>query len=132
MNGPSDTPTPIKPDGAAKRKLSFPKSARILRRPDFREVYDRGFRVSGPFFAAFCLLRPEAQTPRIGFTTPRALGKAVVRNRLKRRIRETVRCHLSELEPQWDIVINPRRAALAAKPEDLVREVRRLFGRCKA
>lgn len=132
MNAPSATPTPIKPIEAGKGSLSFPKSARILRSREFREVYDNGFRISGPFFAAFCLRRPEAQTSRLGFTTPRALGKAVVRNRLKRRIRETVRRYFAELEPQWDIVINPRRAALTAKCEDLTREVRRLFSRCKA
>jgi ribonuclease P protein component len=126
------TQPPTNPIDSAKRVLSFPKSARILRSVDFRKVYDNGFRVSTPHFAAFCLCRPEAGGPRIGFTVPRAIGKAVVRNRLKRRLREAVRLELHLLEPSWNIVINPRRSGLEAPFETLLRDVERLFLRCKA
>jgi ribonuclease P protein component len=95
-------------------------------------VYDGGFRVSSPFFAAFCLRRPEPGCSKIGLTVPRALGGAVVRNRLKRRLREAVRRQLPSLEPQWEIVINPRRAALTTPLDNLTREVAKLFARCKA
>ena len=94
-------------------------------------MYAEGFRVSGPYFAAFCLRRATPEGSRIGFTVPRALGGSVVRNRLKRRIREAVRLQLHSLEPQWEIVINPRGAALAAPAANLEREVLRLFSRCK-
>ena len=72
----------------------------------------------------------EPDGPHIGFTTPRALGKAVVRNRIKRRVREAVRLHLDRLSPQWSIVINPRRRALSATTQELQQEVERLFLRC--
>jgi ribonuclease P protein component len=67
----------------------------------------------------------EPDGPHIGFTTPRALG-----NRIKRRVREAVRLHLDRLNPQWSIVINPRRKALDAPTPELQREVERLFLRC--
>jgi len=73
-------------------------------------------------------LQPDG--PRIGFTTPRALGKAVVRNRIRRRVREAVRLHLEQLSPEWSIVFNPRRKAMEATFPDLEREVERLFQRC--
>jgi len=101
-----------------------------LRPKDFRRVYDAGTRFSGPFFAAFCVREPQAEGPHIGFTTPRALGKAVVRNRIRRRVREAVRLHLDQLSPQWSIVINPRRKAFDAPMAELHREVQRLFLRC--
>jgi len=101
-----------------------------LRSKDFRRVYDEGSRYTGPFFAAFLVREPHSDGPRIGFTLPRALGKAVVRNRIKRRVREAVRCHLDRLNPQWSIVINPRRKALDAPLPELAREVERLFRRC--
>ncbi len=125
----SGTQTPTNPIEAAR---AFPKNVRLLRSSEFRKVYAGGLRITGPFFAAFCRRREEPGSPRIGFTVPRALGKAVVRNRLKRRVREAVRLQLPHLEPQWDIVINPRRGALEAPFENILREVERLFSRCKA
>jgi ribonuclease P protein component len=120
---------PGAPSGAG-----FPKRVRLLRSQDFRRVYNEGTRFAGPFFAAFCLEEPTAASgpggPRVGFTVPRALGKAVVRNRIKRRVREAVRFHLKELSPQWSVVINPRRKALEAPLPELEREVERLFRRC--
>lgn len=68
--------------------------------------------------------------PRIGFTLPRAVGNAVVRNRIRRRFREAVRFYLDRLNPQWSIVFNPRRKALEAPFPELRREVEKLFLRC--
>lgn len=73
---------------------------------------------------------PEADGPHIGFTCPRALGNAVVRNRIRRRFREAVRFHLDRLNPQWSIVINPRRKSFDAPMPELRREVEKLFLRC--
>ncbi len=93
-------------------------------------MYDRGRKVSNACFAAFCASTPEVEGPRIGFTTPRALGKAVVRNRIRRRVREAVRLRLDLLSPQWSIVINPRRKALDVPFPELEREVEKLFRQC--
>jgi ribonuclease P protein component len=54
----------------------------------------------------------------------------VARNRIRRRFREAVRLQLEQLNPQWSIVINPRRKTLAASTEEIRREVERLFQRC--
>jgi ribonuclease P protein component len=98
-------------------------------------VYERGARYSGPFFAAFYARSPDVEGlsgggPRIGFTVPRSLGGAVVRNRIKRRVREAVRLGLDRLNPQWEIVFNPRRAAMNSPFAELEREIQKLFQRC--
>jgi ribonuclease P protein component len=49
---------------------------------------------------------------------------------VKRRIREALRVRLPEVAPEWDIVINPRRSAIAAPIEELRREVDRLVAQC--
>jgi ribonuclease P protein component len=114
----------------------FPKTARILRASDFRRAYNQGTRFTGRYFAAFCL-RVERSAgvskpgPRLGFTVPRKFGNAVLRNRVKRRLREALRVRLPEVAPEWDIVINPRRPALAAPVEELRREVDRLVAQCR-
>jgi ribonuclease P protein component len=133
---PSATSEPFvtrsSPGPAAAIASGFPKDRRLLRRSEFRRVYDEGTRVSSPFFAAFLLSHPErADGPRVGFTIPRAVGKAVVRNRIRRRLREIVRVRLAAIGPKWDIVFNPRRAALLAPALELAREVDRVIARCQ-
>lgn len=112
-------------------QLLFPKAARILRRSDFRKVYDDGSRFSSPYFAAFCLRNVEqAIGPKVGFTVTKALGKAVVRNRMKRRLREAVRLNLSSLPAPWMVVMNGRKALLGAEFTAIQNEVKRLFTQC--
>src|SRR6202050_3770889 len=144
MKEPSAQPTPSNPDRGAKPNrgvkpksgaLDFPRSSRILRSADFRLVYDHGFRVSGPLFAAFCRAREGAAVElgaRLGLTVPRAVGKAVVRNRIKRRFREVFRLHRAKIAPQWDIVLNPRRAALEAEFAQIEREMGRVIEKCNS
>ena len=111
----------------------FPKSCRILRSAQFKQVYEKGFRHQSSYFAAFCLAGDKAPGgcggPQVGFTTPRGLGKAVFRNRLRRRIREQIRLQLSALGPEWSVVVNPRRAADQASTLQLQQEIGRLFAR---
>ena len=81
-------------------------------------------------FAAFCLARQDFKGPRIGLTVPRALGGAVARNRIKRRIREAFRIHRAEIGPQWDIVFNPRRSALTAPFAEIERGFHKVIEKC--
>lgn len=131
--------TPIKP--AAGAELGFPRSARILSPADFRTTYDQGLRIPGPLFAAFCRARvcrtesargeaPQSYGARLGITVPRAIGCAVVRNRIKRRLREVFRLHRAALGTQWDIVLNPRRAALTASFPELERAFGKVIEKC--
>jgi len=97
-------------------------------------VYDNGAKFSGPLFSAFCLRNNGEKGVRVGFTCPRALGGAVVRNRIKRRVREVVRLRLGGWMPGagsgWEIVINPRLRVLTAPFSQIEREVEKLFQRC--
>jgi len=148
-NGSSATPklspnppsSPKESPKSSSNTRAFPKSSRILRPRDFRKVYDEGTRMTSPSFAAFLLksttapLRSEESEPGggpfFGFTTPRALGKAVVRNRVRRRMREAVRLEQHLFAPGWSVVFNPRRS-LADQPfEALRKEVARVAARCK-
>jgi ribonuclease P protein component len=65
--------------------------------------------------------------PRVGFTVGKALGGAVQRNRIKRRLREAVRLSGLSLGIAADIVINPKRSALVADFGELQGEVTKAF-----
>jgi ribonuclease P protein component len=112
--------------------LSLPKSNRVLKSAEFKQVYQTGTRMTSRYFAAFCLCAPDAALPaRFGFTVPRAVGKAVVRNRLKRRMREAIRRHFANLPDNCSIVFNPRRNVLEAPFNELCQEIGRILLRCK-
>lgn len=116
--------------------LTRPKASRILRNAEFRTIYDQGIRFSGPLFAAFCLARTgtgaQRTTARLGLTVPRAVGGAVVRNRIKRRFREVFRLHRAQLGAQWDIVLNPRKNAAAVAWTEIERAFRKVIEKCGA
>jgi ribonuclease P protein component len=109
---------------------SFPKSSRLLKRADFVRVYDHGTRMSARLLTAFVFRNDDPARPagaRIGFTVPKAIGKATVRNRIRRRTREAVRGEYAGIGTEWDIVIHPRRTVLDADFEELRTDVRRLL-----
>ncbi|MGH9342512.1 MAG: ribonuclease P protein component [Terriglobia bacterium] len=106
--------------------LSFPKSLRLLRRPDIRRVYEEGRRGSARICTIFYRSNGLPRT-RLGITTPKALGGAVVRNRIRRRLREVFRLNQTAVPAGWDIVLNPRTAVASVPFPILVKEILRLF-----
>jgi len=115
----------------------FPRSLRLLRHADFDRVYESGRRHFSASLTVFYLPRPAEQAgaaksappsgPRVGFTVGRALGGAVQRNRMKRRLREAVRLSLPKTRLSVDIVINPKKSLLTTDFEAVLNEVRRAF-----
>jgi ribonuclease P protein component len=65
--------------------------------------------------------------PRVGLTAGRVLGKAVERNRIKRRMREAVRLNLALLTRDVDVILHPRRTVLTAEFARLQGEVSKIF-----
>lgn len=111
----------MNPDSGA-----FPKQFRILRRIEFRRVYEEGQRRSSSLCAIFSRPNGLVQT-RLGITVPRRVGGAVLRNRIRRRVREVFRQNRMALPGGWDVVINPRRQVAEAPYPVLQRELLRLF-----
>ena len=111
---------------------AFPKTKRLLRRADFKRVYDSGRRQFTGNMTVFFLRRTisadetaSAGSLRVGFTVGKALGGAVERNRLKRRMREAVRTSWPAMEAPVDVVIHPRKSVLQMAFGDVASEVAR-------
>jgi ribonuclease P protein component len=119
---------------------SFPRSVRLLRHADFERVYKQGRRHFAAHMTVFYLPRKDKEKEsdggngdsgsspgsRVGFTVGKVLGGAVVRNRMKRLLREAVRLH-GPIRASVDVVINPKRSMLTTRFEDLQKEVSRAF-----
>ncbi len=114
---------------SSERQYGFPKSLRLLRTADYRKVYAEGRRRNLGILVAFARTSGE-QPSRVGMTVPRALGGAVERNRLKRRLREAVRKHRADLGPGWDIVFHPRAKAKTVEFAELEAAVQSFFASC--
>lgn len=121
--------------GVERRHKGFPRNVRLLRHADFERVYKQGKRHFSASMTVFYLQRPDAAAGakevapglRIGFTVGRALGGAVQRNCMKRRLREAVRLTLPSPGASADVVINPKKVLLSTDFQAVLNEVRQAF-----
>jgi len=96
----------------------FPKSNRLLKRDEFRRVYDKGSKIQARYFTAFVLTNSQEQ-PSIGITVTRKIGKAVRRNRARRLVREVFRKNKLLVPQGVDMVINVKHPLIDASYSDL-------------
>ena len=80
----------------------------------FRRLYRKGKSAAGKYLVLYCRKNGSDEN-RIGLTVSAKLGHAVVRNRLRRRLREIYRLHESRFQPGWDIVVVARSRSVEAK-----------------
>jgi ribonuclease P protein component len=79
---------------------------RLSRSRDFDAVYRHGRSVSTRFLTLYWYEREEPLgDPRLGFAVPKAVGNAVIRNRIKRQLREIVRGRLERVPATNDYVL---------------------------
>jgi len=81
------------------------KELRLRRRKDFDSVFRRGRSWSNELLVLRTLPN-DLPHNRYGFVTSKRLGKAVVRNRVRRRLREAIR--VLSLAPGWDVVVSTK------------------------
>ncbi len=95
---------------------------------EFRRLYARGKAAAAPCLVLYCR-RNGGNHNRIGYTVSNKVGHAVVRNRIRRRLREIYRLHEAEFARGYDIVIVARPRAAGADYHRLEREVLKAAGR---
>jgi ribonuclease P protein component len=79
------------------------------------------------YFVAAQSAESRGAGPRVGITAGKVLGKAVERNRIKRRMRAAIVGNLDALHVGVDVVLHPKRSVLAAEWPALRNELRRIF-----
>lgn len=111
----------------ARSSESFGRDRRVLRRADYLETYAHGRRHVGRWLVFF--VRPaDGPRARLGVTITKKTGSAVVRNRLRRRLRELFRRSGSFAAPV-DVVVNVRPGAEGTDFAELSRDFEKLARR---
>lgn len=99
-----------------------------MRRSEYDLVYREARRRSSRQFTLF--LRPNGlPISRFGWSIKKALGNAVHRNRIRRRLREILRMHRQEFAGGWDVVIHPRSTVATLEFASLAEELVKLIPR---
>lgn len=88
----------------------------------FRRMYAKGKSMISPCLAVYVRPNHLAHT-RLGFTVSTKVGKAVRRNKVRRRLREAYRIHEGQMSPGWDIVVVARVKAAHVPYRQLEREL---------
>jgi ribonuclease P protein component len=109
---------------------SFGRDRRVLRRADYLDTYSSGRRYVGRWLVFF--VRPSGRpVARLGVTITKKTGSSVVRNRLRRRLRELFR-RCSGLRGAIDVVVNVRAGAEETDFAELSRDFEKLVARVGA
>lgn len=112
----------------------FSRDDRLRKRREFEECYASGVRVSGRHIQVFLLeaAGPSART-RLGISVPRRVGRAVTRNRVRRRLREIFRRTRALFGAAMvSVVVNARPSAAGATFQDLSADYAAAIGRALA
>ena len=128
--------------------LRFSRQSRLRKHADFEKVYRSGRRLFSAHLTVFFLRRDSDPGPlpqqtktgfaggpgpaRVGFAVARAMGTAVERNRIRRRLREAVRLDLGAAGNDVDVVVHPKKSALTVQFAELCQEVARAFAKIRS
>jgi ribonuclease P protein component len=106
----------------------MPAFTALRRKADFDSLGRRGS-VRSTRLLVLRSLRTDRPETRIGLSTPRSLGGAVQRNRVRRRLRELIRERIEDVGAGWDLLLIARPEAGAASYAELREAVRSLLAK---
>ena len=102
----------------------LPAAARIRRRADFTAAVRGGSRAGRALLSGYLLVQNgSAEPPRAGFIVSRAVGGAVVRNKVRRRLRELMRGRIGSLPAGTLLVVRANPRAATARQSELAAEL---------
>ncbi|UUZ91306.1 ribonuclease P protein component [Paenibacillus sp. P25] len=87
------------------------KKNRLTKREYFDKVYRRGKSAANHQFVLYYMVQPQQQSFRLGVSVSKKLGNAVVRNRIRRMLKEIVRLNASRIPGGYDLILIARKPA---------------------
>ena len=96
------------------KRYTFPKKNKLCKNKDFQNVYRSG-KVYVEKYSILYILRSDNHPSRVGFAVGKKLGNAVLRNSIKRKMREVFRHTQSEILPEYSLVWVARKPLIDKK-----------------
>lgn len=106
----------------------FPREERLTRRSEYLHVYEHGRKRVGKAFICYTA-RQAGPNRKVGFSVSRKVGTAVVRNRIKRYLREIYRTHRAHVAEGTHIVVVARPPSATLGYHECERAMRKLLCR---
>ncbi|MEB3103237.1 ribonuclease P protein component [Ferviditalea candida] len=99
------------------------KKYRLVKRDDFNKVYRFGKSVANRQFVLYVMKRRETEAFRLGVSVSKKVGNAVVRNRIKRLIKEIVRANRGKIPEHYDLIIIARKPSAGMEYDQMEKSI---------
>jgi len=98
------------------KEYSFPKEERIIKKRQFEEIFKNAKKYISPYFIIYYLSKEQK---RAGFIVKKTIGNAVLRNRIKRVLREVYRLNKKGIEKNIEIIIVAKREIIGKEYKEV-------------
>jgi ribonuclease P protein component len=105
------------------------KNNRLTKRQYFDKVYRGGKSVANHQFVLYSHARPHMSTFRLGISVSKKLGNAVVRNRIRRMVKEIVRLNAQRIPAGYDLILIARKPVVGLAYADMEKSILHVFKR---
>jgi ribonuclease P protein component len=113
------------------KTFGFPKSRRLAKQCEFRQLYQTGQKKSNRYLTIYAC-PVQGRWGKVGIVAGKRLGKAVERNKIRRKIREIIRTYPEIIGKNQDLAIVVKSPALELSRRELAEQLLRLLGKSEA
>lgn len=107
--------------------MKFSHSERLHKKKDFNTVLSSGTYLNSSIITIVFLENPTSKKVRLGLITKKDIGSAVIRNKVKRRLREIFRINMQQLKAGVDLIFIPKPPIVSRRYKEIEEEITSLL-----
>lgn len=104
---------------------------RLRKREDFGRVYRHGQSTANLKFVLYYMRNFRTQHFHLGVSVSKKVGSAVVRNRIRRLVKEAARLHAGKIKPNMDLIIIAKKAAVDMTYEECLKNLLHILNKAQ-
>ncbi len=107
------------------------KVYRLKKKSEIQLIFTNGKSIADPYLVLYKHNKTSGKYPRVAFAVSKKIGNAVVRNKIKRLLREGVRPYISQLDSNYDIIFVARAKIKGISLQDIEKSIAKLLTRAQ-